>query len=117
MDLVNKQYIALIKIRKHCDEVARLFYRRARGYAHVYAHLVCYDGRQRSLAESRRAVQQDVVERLVAKARSVNENAEVILSLLLPYIFFYRSRSETPLTRILRQYRRARDYGNFLKAF
>ena len=37
-------------------------------------------------------MQQNMIEWLVAKARGVNENAKIILSFFLPYIFIYCSR-------------------------
>ena len=41
-------------------------------------------------------MQQNMIEWLVAKARGVNENAKIILSFFLPYIFIYCSRPEAP---------------------
>ena len=52
----------------------------------LHAELVGDDLRERGLAESRRARQQHVVERLVALTRSLDENAEVLLDAGLPQV-------------------------------
>ena len=90
MYLVDKQDVALAEIRQHSDEIARLLNRRAGRDAHVNAHLVCNDGGKRRLAESRRAVQQDVVKRFAAHFGRVYEYIKVVLRLLLADVFSYR---------------------------
>ena len=117
MDLVNKQDIALVEICQHGNQISGLFNCRAGGYAHVYAHLVCYNGRKCCFAKSRRAMQQNMIEWFIAKARGVNENAQIVLCFFLADIFGYCSRPEAPLAHILRQMRRCSHYRSFLQAF
>ena len=47
------------------------------------AHLVGNDARERRLAEARRAIEQDVVERLVSSARRFYVDRKIALCLLL----------------------------------
>ena len=87
--LVHKQDIPLAEVCQHCHKIARLLYRRAGRNTHVDAHLVCDDGGKRRLAESRRAVQQDVVKRFAAHFGRVYEHIQVVLRLLLADVFSY----------------------------
>ena len=65
-------------------EVARARDHRPGGQAQPGAHLARDDVRERRLAETRRAGQQDVVERLAAALRRRQEDREVLADLRLP---------------------------------
>ena len=101
MYLVNEQYIALIEICEHGNKVAGFFNCRTRGDAHINAHLICDDSRKCCLTKSGRAMQQNVVKRLVAHPRCVNKHAQVILCLFLSDIFTYCFGAQPALTGIL----------------
>ena len=61
------------------------------------------DARERRLAEARRAVEQNVVERFAALLRRRDEHLEVLLDLLLPDVFPERARAQRVFDlRILR---------------
>ena len=64
-------------------EIARLGDDGARGGAEADAHFAREDARERGLAEPRRAEEQDMVERLAARAGGVDEDAEVLARALL----------------------------------
>ena len=65
-------------------EIARLGDHRARGGAEADAHLAGQDAGQRRLAEPRRTVEQDVVERLAPALRGIDEDAQILARRLLP---------------------------------
>ena len=88
---INEEDISFVQIGQHGHKVARLFYRGAGGDAHIHAHLVCYHRGKRRLAKARRAVQQNMVKRLIAHLCSVYKNVQVLLGLLLPDILGYSS--------------------------
>ena len=83
MDLVDKEHVALVEISKQRCQVARLFYRGSRGDADIYAQLVGDNARESRFAQSRRTVEQNVVERFMADFRRLNIDAQVLLRLFL----------------------------------
>ena len=83
VDLVDEQHVALFQIGEQRREVAGLGDHRAGGGAEVHAELARDDLRQRGLAEPRRADEQHVVERLVARARRLDEHRQIGARLLL----------------------------------
>ena len=83
MDLVDEQHVALAEAGEHGGEVAGALDRRAGGRANLRTHLRRDDVRQRRLAEARRAVQQDVVDRLGPMLRSVDQDRQVLLDPIL----------------------------------
>jgi len=69
MDLVDEQHIARLQIGQDGGQIPRSLDHRARGRAEADAQFAGDDLRQRGLAEAWGAVQQDVVQRLAARAR------------------------------------------------
>ena len=61
------------------------------------------DARERRFAKARRAVEQNVVERLIAPLCRLDEDGEVALGLLLPDVFAERFRAQRALLRVLAQ--------------
>ena len=78
MDLVDEEDIAVLQIGEQRGEVARLGDHRAGGGAEADPHLARDDLRERRLAESGRAEQHDVIERIAAGLRRIDEHAEVL---------------------------------------
>ena len=103
MDLVDKKNIALIEVGKHRDQIARLFDRRTGGNAHIDAHLVGNDRSQRCLSQSRRAVQEHMIKRLIADLGGVDKDPEIFLCFLLADILRDRTRAQGSLPAVLRQ--------------
>ena len=104
MYLIDEQYVSLAEVREHGNKVAGLFDCRSGGYTHIYAHLVGYNGGKGRFSQPRRAVQQHMVKRLIAKPGSVDKNTEVILGLFLTYIFGDGFGPQTALSGILGKY-------------
>ena len=82
VDLVDEQHVALFEIGQQRREIAGLGDHRAGGGAEIHAELARDDLRQRGLAEARRADEQHMVERLLARARRLDEHLEVGARLL-----------------------------------
>ena len=83
MDLVDEQDVAVLEVGEQGGKVARLGDDRARGGAKADAHLARQDRRKRGLAQARRPVQQDMVERLAAALGGADEHAQILARRLL----------------------------------
>ena len=84
MDLVDEKHVARIEVGQQARQVARLVEHRPRRDAQLRPHFVGDDVREGRLAQSRGAVQQDVVERVAAHERRLDEDMEVFDDLVLP---------------------------------
>ncbi|MPN12041.1 hypothetical protein SDC9_159351 [bioreactor metagenome] len=94
MYLVDEKDIVFVQVGEQRGEIAGLFYRGAGGYADIDAHLRRnYPGQSR-LAEPRRAVEQNVIERLCALFCRRYEYRQVFLCFLLPDILRKRVRTK-----------------------
>ena len=78
MDFVDEQHLARGEVRDDADQVARLFDGGSRRRAHGDAHLVANHVRERRFSQTRRAVQEDVIERLAALLRGGNRHLQVL---------------------------------------
>ena len=104
MDLIHKQDVIFLQVGQQRRQIAGLFDGRAGGNAHIHAHLVCDDGGHRRLAQTRRAVEQHVVERLTAQACCVNADLQVFLRFFLSGVILQQPRAQRTLTGILRKH-------------
>mgnify|MGYP003370841034 CR=1 FL=1 len=86
VDLVDEQHVPFLQVGEQRRQVAGLFDGRAGRDADLDAHLLGDDARQRGLAQTRRAVQQDVVHRFAALLRRPQIDPQVALGFLLPHI-------------------------------
>ena len=77
VDLVDEQHIARLQVGEDRGEVARPLEHRPRGLAQVHAELGGQYVGERGLAEARRSEDEDMVQRLAARARRVDEDAEL----------------------------------------
>ena len=84
VDLVDEKHVARIEVGQQARQVARLVEHRPRRDAQLRPHFVGDDVREGRLAQSRGAVQQDVVERVAAHERRLDEDMEVFDDLVLP---------------------------------
>ena len=109
VDLVDKENVVFLQIREQRGKVACLFDGWTGGDAHINAHLVRDDGRERRLAEPRRSGEQDVVQRLAAELCRLDKDLQVLLCFLLPCVFAQKARAERALDPVLRKARRRRD--------
>ncbi len=83
MDFVDEQDVALLQIGEQRGEIAGLGDHRPRGGAEIDAQLARDDLRQRGLAEARRADEQHVIERFVARPCRLDEDRKIGARLLL----------------------------------
>ena len=74
VDLVDEEHVALFEIGEQRREIAGLGDHRTGGGAEVDAEFARHDLRQRGLAEARRADEQHMVERFVARPRRLDEH-------------------------------------------
>jgi hypothetical protein len=74
VDLINKEHITGFEVGQDRDQIAGTLDGGTGRHAQIDAHLGGNDRRQRGLAESRRTVQQDVIERFPALARRFDED-------------------------------------------
>ena len=82
VDLVDEEHVARLERREHRRDVL-LLERRAGDRAEAHAELLPDDLRERRLAETGRAGEQDVVERLAPRLRRVERDRELLLDALL----------------------------------
>ncbi len=83
MHLVDEEHIELLQTGQDGGEVARALDGGAGGNAHGNAHLRGDDVGQRGLAETGWAVEEQVVQRLVALEGGLRGDVQVVLQLLL----------------------------------
>ena len=103
MDLVDEQDVVFVEIGQQGRQILGLFDGRAGGLAEGDAHFVCDDGCQGGLAQAGRAVEDHVVQRLVAPLGALNENGQVPLDLLLADVFGQGPGTQTALSVVVRQ--------------
>ena len=83
MDLVHKQDVSLVEVCQQRRQIAWLFNGRAGGDTDVDPHLLSDDACQGRLAQSRRAVEQNMVQRFLPLPGGLNEDAQILLGLFL----------------------------------
>ena len=95
MYLIDKKNVVVVQVCKDRSQIPRSSDRRSRRNFDVYAKLICYDPRKRCFSESRRAVKQNVIKRLVSEFCSLDEDLEIVLNALLTDILIKMLRSES----------------------
>ena len=101
MNFVNEQNIARREIRQQRSQIPGLFDRRAGGHTDARTHFVGDDACERRLAETRRAVEQHMVERLIAPSGGFNINGKVALGLFLSGIVGQQLRAQADFAVVL----------------
>ena len=84
MDLVDEQDVAVFEVGEQSRQIARLGDHRPGCGAKSNAEFLGHDLGQRRLAKPRRAGEQDVVQRITARAGRLNEDAQICSRLGLP---------------------------------
>src|ERR1044072_3828551 len=105
--LVDEENFTLLQVREHRREVAATL---DGGRAHALerrVHLGRDDLRECRLAQSRRAEEEDVVERLAPRLRRAEEYLEVGRNLRLPDVLFEAARAQGGLDQLVVLRRRA----------
>ena len=93
MNLIDEEHVAFFERRKDADEIFGLLERRPARRPKVRAQLARDESCQRRLAEPRRAVEQNVFERLAALLGGVDRDVQVLDDALLPDVLFEGSRT------------------------
>ncbi len=101
VDLVDEQHLTLLQRSQDGGQVSRVLDGRPGGGTQIDAHLDGDDVTERSLAQSRRPIHQHMIDGLFAAARRLQQDAEVILDLLLPDIFSQATGPQTALDHLL----------------
>jgi hypothetical protein len=94
VDLVDEQHVAGLEIREQRGEVARTLDRGPARRAQRRTELVGDRARERRLAEPGRSVEQDMVERLAARARRADEHGQVLAQAVLADHLGQRARAQ-----------------------
>ena len=90
MDLVDEQDVAFVEVREQCRKVSLLLDGGAGRDADVDAHLCRDDAGERRLAESGRAVEQNVVEGLPSALRGIHVDLQVLFRFFLAQVILQR---------------------------
>ena len=83
MYLIDEQHILRLQGGEDAGQVARLIQHGAAGNLEAYAQLISDDVGERRLTQTRRAVQQRMIQRLAAIAGSLHEDLQVLHHLRL----------------------------------
>ena len=97
VNLVDEEHVALVQRSQDGRQIPRPLDRRAAGVADVGAQLAGHDRRQGGLAQTGRAVQQDVIRRVPSLAGGAEQDPEVGLQLALADVFVQGSRPQRPV--------------------
>ena len=84
MDLVDKQHVARLQVSQDGSQVAGARDGRTARRLNLSAQLVGDNRSQRGLAQTRRAREDHVVERLAAALRRLDEHAKALLDVFRP---------------------------------
>ena len=95
MNLIDKQHIVLLQRCQDACQVPRLVQYGAAGNLESYSQFVGNNIRQRRLTQSRRTVQQDVIQRFATVFGSLDEHLQVLHYLLLTAEVMERQRSQS----------------------
>lgn len=101
MNLVDEQYIVGLEIGQQCRQILGLFQHRAAGLAQVHAQLGRDDVGQRGLAQTGRAEQQHMIERLAAFLGSADKDFKLLAGLGLAHILIKQFRAQRAFQRLL----------------
>ena len=87
MDFVNKEDVMRLQIGQHRCEVAAFVEDGAGGLAQVHPQLGGDDVRHRRFAQPRRAKEEDVIQRFLARERCLDEDFHLRFQRALPDVF------------------------------
>ncbi len=94
MDLVDKQHVTRLQVGQDGRQVTRARDGRAARGLDLSAQLVGDNGSQRGLAQTRRAREDHVVERLAAALRRLDQHAKALLDMLLTAVIVQALRAQ-----------------------
>ena len=119
VDLIDEQHVAPLKIGQDGCDVSASNQGRSRGDAQACTHLAGHDPRQRGLPETRRPGEQDVVDRLAASARGLEDDLQLLSQQVLAHEVGQPLRTDPDLeghlgvgqARVMPRYGSVRDDG------
>ena len=118
MDFVDKEDIAGIQIGQQRRQIAGFFNGWAGGDANIHPHLVGDDAGQSGLTQTRRAVQQGVIQGFSPPPGGLDVNRKIALGLLLTGVIAEQFRPQTDLPGIRRREgRRNNGRANIVRKF
>ena len=94
MDFIDKKYILTMKVGKDSCQVSGPLNSRARGNPEVNPHLSSNDKSQCSLAQTGRAVEQQMIQSFTPALGGSDGNVYIVLNLYLPIEVSETSRSQ-----------------------
>ena len=102
MDFIDEKDVTFVEIGEQRRQIAGALHHRPRCGLDIHAHLPSDDIRERSFAESRRSMKENMVEHVMARARRLDGDFEICLDLLLADVFVEAARPEIDLvTQVL----------------
>ena len=101
MNFVDKQNVALRQIRQNAGKVARMLDGRARSYPNLTAHFGRDNIGKRGFAQARRAVKQNVIERLFSAFCRLYVNCEIAFDFFLTDVFGHTCRAKLVFVGVL----------------
>ncbi len=93
MNLVDKQDVSGLQVGKNRCQITRARDGGPGGCLDLRTELICDNGRERCLAEPRRAREDHMVKALAAILRRLDQNAQALLDMPLPAIVVEALRS------------------------
>jgi len=101
MNFIDKEDIPFLEAGEDGGQITRFFDHRPRGAFDADAHLAGDDVGQGGLAQSRRAMEQHVVESFLAVAGGLDEDGEILPRLALADVLAQKTRPQAGLVAIL----------------
>ena len=109
MNFVDEQHVARLQVREQSGQIAGLLEDRAGSLTQIDVQFVGDDVCERRLAEAGRSEDQDVIQRLAAIARRLDENAHLRFYLGLADVLGQRSRAYGTIDDLVVAPARSRD--------
>src|SRR5437762_2635691 len=101
VNLVNEQDVSFREVREDAHQVPGALERRAGGGGNLRSHFFGDDVGERGFAKPRRAVEESMFEGLLAAARRLKRDGELVHDILLPNVFAERRRAQRDIEALL----------------
>ena len=95
MNLVNKKYVILIQIGQNCCQISRTLNGRSGGDLNIHIQFIGDNACQCRLAESRWAIEQDMIQWLISELRCLYKYFQILLNTLLSDVILQVLRPQT----------------------
>ena len=95
MDFIDEQHVAAGQVGQQAGQIARALDGRSAGHADVLSHFAGDNARERRFTQTRRAVEQNVIERIPPLPGGLNVDVQAVLHRLLSHVFTQGFGAET----------------------